>query len=138
MIAEAFVRVRYGETDRMGVAYYANYFVWFEVARTALFASIGLPYRVLEESYDCVLPVVEASCRYRRYVRYDDELEIECWLSRVARRGVTFGYRILKDGGLVAEGFTKHVVVDKRGKTKSFPQSVYNILKKVEYGGHKT
>ena len=132
VIASTILKVRYAETDRMGVAYYASYFVWFEVGRTSFFDALGLPYRELEDRWECILPVVEAYCNYRNSVNFDDELKIETWITRVKRRGLTFNYRILRNGVLVAEGYTRHINVDKRGKPKDFPGEVYNRLKKAE------
>ncbi len=132
MVVRTSVRVRYEETDRMGVAYYSNYLVWFELGRTAFLRSAGIPYRELEDRYDCILPVVEAHCRYRRSVGYDDEVFINTWISGVRSRGLTFHYLLERDGEEVARGFTKHVVVDRKGRVKSFPESVYKLLKRME------
>ena len=71
------VRVRYAETDQMGIVYYANYLVWFELGRVELLRSLGLAYSQLEKEHECILPVVEATCRYRSPARYDDEILIE-------------------------------------------------------------
>ena len=132
MKASAILKVRYAETDRMGVAYYANYFVWFEVGRTSFFDALGLSYKELEEKWECILPVVEAYCSYRYSVGFDDELKIETWISDVKRRGLTFNYEILRDGNLVARGYTRHINVDRKGRPKIFPDEVYNKLKKAE------
>ncbi len=138
MESVAKVRVRYEETDRMGVAYYANYLVWFEVGRTQLFKDLGLTYRRLEDEYECILPIVEAYCKYRKSVGYDDEIKVFTRLGNVSKKGLTFHYRIEGEGcSLVAEGFTRHVVVGRNGKVKSFPNEVYNLLKRIENGGLK-
>ena len=71
------VRVRYAETDQMGIVYYANYLVWFEVGRVELLRALGFSYSVLETEHECILPVVEATCRYRSPARYDDRILIE-------------------------------------------------------------
>lgn len=84
------LRVRYEETDRMAVAYYANYFVWFEVGRTEYLRNIGIPYRVMEEKYHCILPVTEAFCKYRRSVEYDDEVIVETAVKDLKRKGIIF------------------------------------------------
>ncbi len=138
LVVDTDITVRYEETDRMGAAYYANYLVWFEVGRTALFARLGLPYRILEEEHSCILPVVEAFCRYRRSVGYDDRVVVRTALSEVRRRGLTFSYLLERDGEPVAEGYTKHVVVDERGKVRSFPDGIYEVLKRAEHGDIKT
>src|SRR5665213_3421839 len=116
------IRVRYAETDQMGIAYHANFFVWFEVGRTDLLRNAGFNYKRMEIDDDCHLPVVEASCRFRSPARYDDELVLET--SIVGMRGsvLKFGYRLLRaDLELIAEGETTHVVVDRKMQKKDFP-----------------
>src|SRR5438045_8736129 len=93
MVSESHVRVRYAETDQMGVAYYANYFVWFEVGRTDLLRSAGWSYREMEaEGFS--LPVIEARCEYRQSARYDDDLEIQTTARLVSPVRVQFTYEI--------------------------------------------
>ncbi len=110
-------RVLYGDTDSMGVAYYANYLKWFEIGRTELFRRVGSTYRLWEER-GCFLPVYEAYCRYRNPARYDDIIHIETTFSFAGRARLRFDYRLFhKDNGtLVAEGYTVHVCTDKDGK----------------------
>ncbi len=126
------IRVRYAETDRMKAVYYSNYFVWFEVGRTALFNSIGIPYKKLEEDMDCILPVVEAYCKYRRSAYFDDEIYVETKISDIKRRSITFSYTILKEDKTLAEGYTKHIAINSKGKIISFPQGVYQALLKAK------
>ena len=135
---EAKIRIRYEETDRMGVAYYANYLVWFEVGRTELLRAIGLPYREMEEKHRCILPVVEAFCKYRRFVGYDEEITIKTAIKEAKRRGITFEYNLYRDEELVAQGYTKHVVIDPQGKVRSFPEEIYKTLARIADGGNKT
>lgn len=108
-------RVRYAETDKMNVVYYANYLVWFEIGRVELLRSLGFDYRQLEIEHDCILPVVEATCRYRSPARYDDLIQIEADPTLLKNAVLKFAYRISRkeaDGGttLLAEGETVHVV----------------------------
>jgi len=112
------VRVRYAETDQMGIVYYANYLVWFEIGRVELLRSLGLAYSQMEIEHKLILPVVEASCRYKAPARYDDQILIETSPSLLRGSVLKFAYRILRaaDEGespkLLAEGETVHVVCD--------------------------
>jgi acyl-CoA thioester hydrolase len=121
------VRVRYAETDQMGIVYYANYLVWFEIGRVELLRSMGLAYSQLETDHQCILPVVEATCRYRSPARYDDEILIETRPSLVRGSVIKFGYRLLRKGQageeptLLAEGETVHVVCDDQLNKKPLP-----------------
>jgi acyl-CoA thioester hydrolase len=120
-------RVRYAETDQMGIVYYANYLVWFEIGRVELLRSLGLAYSQLETDHQCILPVVEATCRYRSPARYDDEILIETRPSLLRGSVIKFGYRILRKGPegeepkLLAEGETVHVVCDDQLNKKPLP-----------------
>ncbi|GAB6875427.1 acyl-CoA thioesterase [Thermaerobacter litoralis] len=111
------LRVRYGETDRMGRAYYARYFDWFTDGRTELIRRLGLSYRRLEDE-GVFLPVLEAGCRYLRPVDYDDELELDVALTRLTPTRMDFAYRLRAAGSnrVVAEGETRHAFIDRRGK----------------------
>ena len=121
------VRVRYAETDQMGIVYYANYLVWFEIGRVELLRSLGLAYSQLETDHQCILPVVEASCRYKSPARYDDLILIETRPSMLRGSVIKFAYRILRRGAdgeepkLLAEGETVHVVCDEQMKKKPLP-----------------
>jgi acyl-CoA thioester hydrolase len=108
-------RVRYAETDQMNVVYYANYLVWFEIGRVEFLRTLGFDYKAMEVEHACILPVVEATCRYRAPARYDDIIQIEASPTLLRRSVLKFGYRISRkeaDGGttLLAEGETVHVV----------------------------
>ncbi len=123
------VRVRYAETDQMGIVYYANYLVWFEIGRVELLRSLGLAYSQLETDHQCILPVVEASCRYRSPARYDDRILIETRPSLLRSSVVKFAYRIYREADqkgkerqLLAEGETVHVVCDDQLNKKPLPK----------------
>ena len=122
--AEATVRVRYAETDQMGVVYHSNYLVWFEVGRVELCRHLGFDYRNLEREEDTFLVVAEAHCRYKRPARFDDLLTIRSRVTQSQRRTVKFTYEILKQasGELIATGGTTHVVCDRLGRPKSLPE----------------
>jgi acyl-CoA thioester hydrolase len=108
------LRVRYSETDQMGIVYHANYLVWFEVGRSELFRELDLPYTELEEQ-GLGLAVVDASCRYRKPSHYDDDLLIMTELDRMSSRSVRFHYHIYRGETLLAEGKTVHVFINKEG-----------------------
>lgn len=130
-VVESSIRVRYAETDRMGVAYYANHFIWFEVGRSDYCRARGFSYADMERDSATLLMVVEARCRYRGAVTYDDELVVQTWLKSLGKRLMTFGYNLVrKDDGLcVAEGETVHIVTDRTGKPRSLPDVYYRLLK---------
>ena len=123
-------RVIYGDTDQMGVAYYANYLKWFEIGRTELLRQIGIPYTSIEEN-GLRFPVIEVSCRYFRPSRYDDAITIETILTSLGRATLTFSYRLLRkeDGELIASGWTKHACVDKKGEVTKIPPALEATLK---------
>jgi acyl-CoA thioester hydrolase len=109
----------------MGYAYYANYLVWFEVARTSYCRARGFSYADLERETGTFIPVVEAHCRYRRPLRYDDQFIVRTRVTAWQRRGLSFGYEVLSlDGSVLhAEGSTRHVFVDAGGRPKHLPQA---------------
>ena len=129
------VRVRYAETDQMGVVYYANYLVWFEIGRVEVLRALGLEYRRLEIEHQCILPVVEAKCRYRAPARYDDQILIETRPSLLRGAVLKFAYRILRKGSdgveatLLAEGETVHVVCDPEMNRKHLPEQYSSALR---------
>src|SRR5436190_23001434 len=111
-IAESRVRVRYAETDQMGVAYYANYFVWFEVGRSQFCNDCGFSYRDMERETGLYLIVAEATCRYRTPARYEDQLIVRTRIDDLTRRTAIFGYEIEReDGAAVAAAQTTHVLI---------------------------
>ena len=129
------VRVRYAETDQMNVVYYANYLVWFEVGRVELLRELGFSYRLLEEEHGCILPVIEATCRYRSPARYDDQILIETRPALLRGSVLKFAYRILRkaeegaDPTLLAEGETVHVVCDSQMNKKPLPAHYADVLR---------
>lgn len=134
------VRVRYAETDQMGIVYYANYLVWFELGRVELLRSLGLAYSQLETEHECILPVVEANCRYRAPARYDDEILIETQPSLLRGSVLKFSYRILRkpregeQPKLLAEGETVHVVCDDQLNRKPLPERYAAALRAMMNG----
>ena len=121
---ETRLRVRYAETDQMGVVYHANYFVWFEVGRVELLRQLGFSYRDMEQNDQCFIAVVDARCRYKAPARYDDEIVVRTRLKNVRESLVHFGYELLRagDGVLLAEGETTHIVTDSQMKTRAIPE----------------
>ena len=130
------VRVRYAETDQMGIVYYANYLVWFEIGRVELLRALGLTYNQLEIDHQCILPVIEASCRYRAPARYDDEILIETRPLLLRGSVLKFAYQIYrkanqkgKERELLAEGETVHVVCDDQLNKKPLPEKYAAVLR---------
>lgn len=123
------IRVRYGETDRMGVVYHANYLVYFEIGRTELIRALGRPYSDLERDGQALV-VVEADLRFRSPARYDDELLVETNLAEVTRASVRFTYRVLHaaEERLVALGSTTLASVGPSGKPRRFPSDFRQAL----------
>ena len=121
--AETGVRVRYAETDQMGVVYHANYLVWFEVGRVEFMRGMGLDYRDMEREEGALIAVIEARARYKQPARYDDELLIRTTLSNVRGSVVRFTYAILRAGdeALLCEGETVHMVVGRDMKRRALP-----------------
>ena len=128
-VCESRFRVRYADTDQMGMVYYANYLIWMEVGRSDYCRQCGFSYRDLEREEKAYLAVAEANCRYRAPVRYDDEILVETEITRFDRRMLEFSYRIKNGATLLAEGRTLHVVIGPDGKPKSMPQRYLELLK---------
>src|SRR5207244_6763630 len=112
--SETRFRFRSAETDCMRVAYHANHFIWFEVGRVELLRQLGFSYRDMEQSDGCFIAVVDARCRYKAPVRYDDEVIVRTQLKNVRESVIHFGYELVRadDGELLAEGETTHIVTD--------------------------
>jgi acyl-CoA thioester hydrolase len=121
---DAPIRVRYAETDKMGVVYHANYLMWFEVGRVELLRKMGFVYRDLERDHDCHLPVVDVRVRYKSPAFYDDELIIRTNLKNVRSSFLKFSYEVLRrsDNGLLAEGETTHIVVNSKMEKTPLPE----------------
>lgn len=132
------MRVRYGETDQMGVVYHAHYLVWCDVARTDYIRELGTSYAELEGS-GIYLAVTEASVRYIAAARYDDMIRVDAWLERVQSRAVTFGYEIVREterGALrSALATTKLVALDRTGSPRSLPTPFLQTLSGVLESG---
>ena len=120
---EARIRVRYAETDQMGVAYYANYLVWMEVGRVEYCKALGFRYRDMEVEDGVLLAVVEARCRYLSPARYDEEVIVETWLEQASPRLVRFGYRMHEASGgrELATGETKHIFCNRQLRATKLP-----------------
>jgi acyl-CoA thioester hydrolase len=123
--AEARVRVRYAETDQMGVVYHANYLVWFEVGRVEFIRQLGMDYKSMEQEEGALIAVVEATARYKAPARYDDELSIRTSLAAVRGPIVRFRYSVVRvaDGLVLCEGETTHIVVGRDMKRREMPAS---------------
>src|ERR687894_3045522 len=122
---ETILRVRYAETDKMGIVYYANYLVWFEIGRTDYCRARGFSYRDMEENDNAFLVVAESYCRYKSAAYYDDELIVRTQITELRRRSLRFGYEIVRvsDGVVIAEGETGHVVTDRSNRVISMPEA---------------
>jgi acyl-CoA thioester hydrolase len=127
LIRRTHVRVRYAETDCMGVVYYANYFVWFEIGRTDWLRDTGHSYRAME-SDGVQLPVIEAHCEYRRAARYDDELEIRTRATLLTPVRIRFDYEIARGEEALVSGYTVHAALDSRGRPCRLPAPVRELL----------
>ena len=123
------VRVRYAETDKMGVVYYSNYLIWFEIGRTDWLRATGRTYREIEAD-GIQLPVIEAHCEYRQGARYDDEVEIKTRAKKLSPVRVQFDYEATRraDGVLLATGHTVHATIDRDGRPVRMPDRVKELF----------
>ncbi len=126
------IRVIYGDTDNMGQIYYANYFRWFEIARTEMFRSFGMSYSVMEKK-GLLLPVSETFCKFISPIHYDDLIEIETSIDRGIKGGIKFNYQIYikNEEGLLARGYTRHACIDTSGKVTRPPKYLQEMVKKI-------
>jgi len=124
MTGETRIRVRYAETDQMGVVYHSNFIIWFEVGRVELLRQMGFRYREMEEQDDCHIAVADVSCRFKAPAHYDDEVLVRTQLKNVRDSLLHFGYEIVRaeDGALLAEGETTHLVVDGKFERRTLPE----------------
>ena len=131
-LCEITLRVRYAETDQMGVAHHSNHIVWFEVGRVELLRQLGFSYREMEQD-GMNLPVVEVKCRYKHPVRYDDEITIRTRIARLRSSFITFQYQVLRaeDGLLLAEGESTHVAVNAKMEKSPFPEKYMSVFRTV-------
>jgi acyl-CoA thioester hydrolase len=124
---DAQVRVRYAETDQMGVVYHSNYLVWMEVGRVELCRSRGIPYQKMEAD-GVLLAVAEVGCRYLSPARYDDEVVVHTRIEEAGPRMVRFGYEMRCEGRLLATGFSKHVFLDRSMRPKRLPSKYFALF----------
>ena len=131
--AETTIRVRYAETDQMGVVYYGNYFTWFEIGRVELCRQLGFEYKRMESEDDSFIVVADAHCRYKQPARFDDILVIRTKVTESQRRTVRFGYEIVNQasGSVIATGDTLHVICDHLGRPKSLPEKYRKYFPKM-------
>jgi len=130
-VGEVRLRVRYAETDQMGVVYHANHFIWFEVGRVELLRKLGFSYREMEQNDHCFIAVVDARCRYKAPARYDDEIIVRTHMKNVRESLVHFGYELVRvsDGSLLAEGETTHIVTDAEMKVCAIPEKYMKVFR---------
>jgi acyl-CoA thioester hydrolase len=132
-VGEVRLRVRYAETDQMGVVYHANYFIWFEVGRVELLRQLGFSYRDMEQNDQCFIAVVDARCRYKAPARYDDEVIVRTRLKNVRESLMHFGYELVRatDALVLAEGETTHIVTDGEMKVRAIPEKYMKVFREV-------
>jgi acyl-CoA thioester hydrolase len=128
---ETRLRVRYAETDQMGIVYHSNHLIWFEVGRVELMRQMGFSYRDMEREDGRFIAVAEAKCRYRAPVYYDEEVVIRTQLKSVRESVVVFSYELLRaeNGTLLAEGETTHIVTDGNMKIAALPEKYLNTFR---------
>jgi acyl-CoA thioester hydrolase len=130
-VGEVRLRVRYAETDQMGVVYHANYFIWLEVGRVELLRQLGFSYRDMEQNDQCFIAVVDARCRYKAPARYDDEVIVRTRLKNVRESLMHFGYELVRatDALVLAEGETTHIVTDGEMKVRAIPEKYMKVFR---------
>ncbi|HEY3277120.1 MAG TPA: thioesterase family protein [Syntrophorhabdaceae bacterium] len=124
------IRVRYADTDKMGVVYYGNYPVFFEVARSEFMRAKGITYREFEDM-GYYLMVVGLDAKYHSNAEYDDLIVVKTSMPELKSRGLTFHYAVYKDGTLLVEGSTKHICVNTEKKVVAIPPDFFKVLKDV-------
>jgi acyl-CoA thioester hydrolase len=132
VVSESRLRVRYAETDQMGVVYHANHFIWFEIGRVDLMRQLGFSYRDLERDHGCFIPVVDARCRYKAPARYDDEIIVRTHLRNVRESVIHFGYELVRadNNELLAEGETMHMILDSKMKHAPLPENYLKAFRR--------
>jgi len=136
-IVETPLRVRYAETDKMGVVYHSHYVVWFEVGRTEWCRAAGLPYSAMETSGLLIL-VTGLTCRYLKSARYDDAVTVRAMMTELGSRGCGFGYEVVNaDDEVLCGGTTRHVFADVTGRPRRAPQEVLDTLEAFRDSGEK-
>lgn len=130
-INETRIRVRYAETDQIGVVYHSNHFIWFEVGRVELLRQFGFSYKDMEREDGCFIAVVDARCRYKAPVHYDDEVIVRTSIKRVREKMIHFEYelRSADTGKLLAEGETLHIVADSKMTPRALPEKYMKVFR---------
>lgn len=130
VVGETKFRVRYAETDQMGVVYHSNFVIWFEVGRVELLRQLGFRYRDMEVEDNCHIAVADLRVRYKAPARYDDEILVRTRLKNLRESLLHFGYDVLRasDGALLAEGETTHIVVDRDFQRTALPEKYLAVL----------
>jgi len=125
------LRVRYAETDQMGIVYYANFLVWFEMGRTDYCRQHGFAYREMEARDGLYIMVAECRCRYKAPAHYDDEILVRTCLRETRKRVLVFGYEVYRQPGeeMLAEGETVHVITDREGHPRTLPDRYLELFK---------
>ena len=128
---ETRLRVRYAETDRMGIVYHSNFAVWFEVGRVELLRQLGFDYKEMEQEEKCHLPVVDLRVRYKAPAQYDDEIVVRTELRNARSTLLHFGYEVFRerDGTLLATGETMHIIVDDKFERRPLPEKYMKAFK---------
>ena len=131
IVNETRIRVRYAETDQMGVVYHANHFIWFEVGRVELLRQLGFSYKEMEERDQCFIAVADARCRYKAPAVYDDQILVRTWLKNVRESAIHFGYELVRieDGAILAEGETTHIVADRQMRRTALPEKYMKVFR---------
>jgi acyl-CoA thioester hydrolase len=124
------IRVIFGDTDQMGIVYYANYLRYFESARAAYWRALGKSYRDLV-AMGIALPVIEAHCHYKRSAHYEDVLGVETWVSELRGASLRFAYRIVRGDELIAEGDTRHAVTGTDGRARALPAALRDAIPRI-------
>ena len=127
---ETRLRVRYAETDQMGVVYYANHYIWMEVARVQLCKDCGFDYRDMEKQDAIFMAVAESACRYRSPAHFDDEIVVKTWIGAANPRTVTIQYemRLTEGDRLLATGHTRHVFVNREMQIARLPEKYFPMF----------
>jgi acyl-CoA thioester hydrolase len=131
VVNETRIRVRYAETDQMGVVYHANHFIWFEVGRVEFLRQVGFSYKDMEQHDNCFIAVVDARCRYKAPAQYDDEIIVRTRLKNVRESVIHFGYELVRasDGAVLAEGETTHIVADANMQKTTLPEKYMRVFR---------
>jgi len=131
VVNETRIRVRYAETDQMGVVYHANHFIWFEVGRVEFLRQVGFSYKEMEKNDNCFIAVVDARCRYKAPAQYDDEIIVRTRLKKIRESVIHFGYELVRvsDRAVLAEGETTHIVADAQMQKTTLPEKYMKVFR---------